>query len=170
MDEDWALARSGSGVLVRHAEDGSVVALEFNAFLRAIAAGTVREEDLVLSRVYTDGRIRRVGGLRMFLKVQSGEVQTGDLPIRTPGGVLLDGARAARIWRRLAGDRRRSQEAGELLRPAIDPVGQVEDELLLRPAVPDGAVAGDNLLRPAATEAPESGTGGSGTPSPRDLA
>ncbi|MCW3099221.1 MAG: hypothetical protein JWL77_4839 [Chthonomonadaceae bacterium] len=90
MQQDWAFAQQGHGVTVRTAR-GDVFVLEFNEFLGRIASGRIGPDDVVVSQVMTDGVHRRVGDLKLYAQVVSGQVRTDDLPRRVPGGVLATG-------------------------------------------------------------------------------
>ncbi len=88
MLQDWAFAQKGQGITVQTAQ-GEVTVLEFNEFLGRIASGQVSPNDLITSRVMTDGEWRRVGDLKLYTQVISGQVQTENLPRREPDGVLI---------------------------------------------------------------------------------
>jgi hypothetical protein len=93
MLQDWAFAQKGHGIVVQTAR-GEVTVLEFNEFLGRIASGQVGPDDIIVSQVMTDGVRRRVGDLRLYAQVRSGQVQTESLPRRVPGGVLATGLEA----------------------------------------------------------------------------
>jgi len=87
MLQDWAFAQKGQGITV-HSLRGDVIVLEFNEFLGRIASGHVGPDDVIVSEVMTDGEPRRVGDLKLYAQVTSGQVQTENLPRRVAGGVL----------------------------------------------------------------------------------
>lgn len=87
MLQDWALAQKGQGITVQSVR-GDVIVLEFNEFLGRIASGRISPDDIATSQVMTDGLPRRVGDLKLYAQVTSGQVQTAELPRREPGGVL----------------------------------------------------------------------------------
>lgn len=108
MLQDWAFAQKGYGIIVQTVR-GDVTVLEFNEFLGRMASGQIGPDDVIVSQVMTDGARRRVGDLRLYTQVRSGQVQTESLPRRVPGGVLATGL-----------------DAAEELRPfqiAVDPIG-----------------------------------------------
>lgn len=90
MQQDWAFAQQGHGVTVQTVR-GDVIVLEFNEFLGRMASGLIGPDDVVASQVMTDGVQRRVGDLKLYAQVVSGQVRTEDLPRRVPGGVLATG-------------------------------------------------------------------------------
>src|SRR5690242_2122373 len=96
---DRAFAPREYGVIVLQSNDETVLALEFNEFLGRIASGAVQAEDIVVGRVFTDGRRKRVGALRLYAMIRSGAVPTEDLPRRAPGGVLAAGQAARTMLR-----------------------------------------------------------------------
>lgn len=87
MLQDWAFAQKGEGVTV-HSVRGDITVLEFNEFLGRIASGRIGPDDIAVSLVMTDGVPRRVGELKLYAQVVSGQVATESLPRREPGGVL----------------------------------------------------------------------------------
>src|SRR5690349_15372686 len=87
------LAKHSSGIVVL-AVGAAPVVLEFNEFLDRIARGLVRDEDIVVAGIFTGGKRRRAGDLRLFAMIRSGAVRTEDLPRRVPDGVLASGEAA----------------------------------------------------------------------------
>jgi hypothetical protein len=87
MLQDWAFAQQGQGITV-YSVRGDVTVLEFNEFLGRIASGQIGPDDVAVSQVMTDGVQRRVGDLKLYAQVVSGQVPTETLPRRVPGGVL----------------------------------------------------------------------------------
>lgn len=100
MSFDWGFAGRRSGIVVL-GDDGTVIVLEFNEFLRRIASRAIGEEDRIVSGVFTDGLRRRVGDLRLFGLIRSGTVETETLPPSMTGGVLARGAEALAILRQV---------------------------------------------------------------------
>lgn len=84
---DSLFARRGCGIIVLRTGETPLI-LEFNEFLKRIARNHIRPDDQVVSSVFTDGRLRLVGDLRVYEMVKSGMLETSDLPIRTPNGVI----------------------------------------------------------------------------------
>ena len=128
--------------------DGTVMLLEFNAFLQRVASGEVQENDVVAAKVYTDGQRRRAGDLRLFARVKSGAMRTDDLPLHTPQGILAEGAQAQSLLNALearsnpdfetllraaAPTAARSAEMLRAVLPAVSPASETD---LLRPVVP----------------------------------
>lgn len=154
IEPDWAFSKRGYGVIVLHA-DAAPIVLEFNELLRRIADGRVEAEDSVVARVFTDGKRRRAGDLRVFALVRSGAVRTDDLPRRAPEGVLAKGAAARALLRAIEGAPAADAEA--LLRAAAAPLAAGPALTLLRAAAE--ALTGDppeELLRPLPGESPPS--------------
>ena len=128
--------------------DGTVILLEFNAFLQRVAGGEVQENDVVAAKVYTDGQRRRAGELRLFARVKSGAIRTDDLPLHTPQGVLAEGAQAQSLLNALETHSNPDFEtllraaaptaalSAEMLRAVLPAVSPVSDVELLRPVVP----------------------------------
>lgn len=145
MFSDWAFAQRGYGVLVIQT-DGTVILVEFNEFLRRIANQSVQAEDFVISAVFTDGKRRRVGDLRLFGMVLSGQVATEKLPIRSENGILAEGAQARAVLHSWEGTSDRNAET--LLRPASAP--EIETADLLRPVSSSASsIPPEQLPRPA---------------------
>ncbi|HZO91344.1 MAG TPA: hypothetical protein VFB38_23680 [Chthonomonadaceae bacterium] len=144
---DWAFAQRGYGLILIQA-DGTVIAVEFNEFLRRIASGAVQADDLVLSQVLTEGKRRRAGDLRLFAMVRSGQVRTEGLPLREPEGVLAVGAEARALIRALEGETTSDSET--LLRAIAQAVpAGLPGELLRAAAAALSGEPSDQLLRPA---------------------
>jgi len=156
---DWAFAQRGYGVFALQSE-GQVVVLEYNEFLRRIASGAIGPDDSVFSRVYTDGWRRRVGDLRIFAMIRSGNVRTDDLPLRTPNGVLASGDTARALLDALETERggpAPNLEEQTLLRASPGIEAEREALELLHPAVSDSlAVSKEESLRSAAGPQPDS--------------
>jgi hypothetical protein len=153
MLNDWAFAQRGSGVFILSVR-GDVIVLEFNEFLGRIADGRIQDEDVVLSRVFTDGRRCRVGSLHVFALVRSGQVRTDDLPRREAGGVLATGEQARALLRQLEaeispGERKAHPEAEFLLRASTAPMGALESELLRAAEAIPSSTPPEELPRPA---------------------
>jgi len=87
MLQDWAFAQKGQGITV-YSQRGDIIVLEFNEFLGRIASGHIGPDDVIISQVMTDGAPRRVGDLKLYAQVISGQIQTENLPRRVAGGVL----------------------------------------------------------------------------------
>ena len=146
IEPDWAFSKRGYGVIVLHA-DAAPIVLEFNELLRRIADGRVEAEDRIVARVFTDGKRRRVGDLRLFTLVRSGEVRTNDLPRRAPDGVLARGVAARALLQAIEGGPPADVET--LLRATVPPAATGLARNHLRAAAE--ALMGDppdELLRP----------------------
>jgi hypothetical protein len=151
MLSNRAFGQRGQGVFVARA-DGTVTALEFNAFLKRIAVQQVAPEDVVVSGVLTDGWRRRAGDLRLFALVRSGAVPTEDLPLHTPDGILAEGEPARAMLARIEQKPPPPSDAQTLLRAVLAPLTTLFARELLRSsqAVPP-ADSSDALLRPPAS-------------------
>jgi hypothetical protein len=158
MQPDWAFAHLGYGVILIPAE-GEVIVLEFNELLRRIANETALADDLVIGRVFTDGKRKRVGDLRIFELVRSGTVNLERLPASEVNGVLATGMRARNILRSLEGEPTLADDPDyeTLLRAAQSPLAVQRAKELLRSAAPARLTPSDELLRSASPESsPES--------------
>ncbi|HZT43153.1 MAG TPA: hypothetical protein VFA07_13370 [Chthonomonadaceae bacterium] len=124
MKPDWALAKRGYGVIVLQAS--AVTVLEFNEFLGRIAHGHIQANDVVVTSVFTDGKRRRVGDLKLYAMARSGELRTEDLPRRVPGGVLATGEAARALLRaieaRIPGDAETLMRTASAPQPAAVPL------------------------------------------------
>ncbi len=149
MLPDWAFAQRGSGVIVLQ-PDATVTVLEYYEFLGRIADGRVRAEDQLVSALLTDGRRRRVGDLRVYAMVRSGEVRTEDLPPRVPNGVLATGAAAKRLLRAIERPWESEKESETLLRAVLGPVpAEPPGEMLRTVAASPSNLPADQLLHSA---------------------
>jgi hypothetical protein len=146
MFHDWAFAQRGYGIVVLPTR-GSLLVVEFNELLKRIASGAIQAEDRVISRVFTDGKRLRVGDLRVYGMVRSGEVPTADLPCRVPNGVLASGAKARALLRAIEnGDDSEAAPNDTLLRAVSPPL---PDEMLRAVKAALSPVSSEELLRPS---------------------
>jgi hypothetical protein len=150
MQPDWAFAHYGNGVVVLHT-NGTVIVLEFNEFLGRIASGVIGPEDWTVGRIFTDGQRRRVGDLRVYTLVRSGNVRTEDLPRRVPDGVLATGLAAREFLAALEGVPCASSDPNfeTLLRAANAPLALHLARELLRAPLTSSSMPPGELLRTA---------------------
>lgn len=130
MKPDWALAKYGFGIIVLQAN--AITVLEFNEFLGRIAEGRIQANDVIVASVFTDGKRRRVGDLKIYAMVRSGELRTDDLPRRVPGGVLATGAAARALLHAIEANG--PGDAETLVRAAAAPLPAAVPLELLRAA------------------------------------
>jgi hypothetical protein len=139
---DWALAKRAEGVLVLPAQNDreAVVVLEFNEFLIRIARETIQADDSVVSPIFTEGRRRRVGDLRLYGMVRSGQVRTENMPLRYPDGLIAAGSAALALLPQYETDTSPdlTSPGATLLRPASDSKPRQDDLLLPAPPTPEG--------------------------------
>ncbi|HLV81559.1 MAG TPA: hypothetical protein VKT32_14830 [Chthonomonadaceae bacterium] len=137
MIPDWALAKHGYGVIVLQSD--SITVLEFNEFLGRIADGRIEAQDVIVASVFTDGKRRLVGDLKVYAMARSGELRTDDLPRRVLGGVLATGEAARALLRAVEGSD--PGDAETLMRAASAPLSAAVPLELLRAAA--SALAAD---------------------------
>ena len=85
------------GIFVFSVDQSNVCMMEFNEFLRRIAAGAVRETDMIFSEMYTYGQRKKVSELRVFQLIRAGKLSTERLVLQSETGVLAEGVVAREL-------------------------------------------------------------------------